>query len=143
MKRKRLLMLVLSVVILTLIGIGIRREWKRQAREKREIEYQSALHSYSQLLKVGMTRKEVEDYLRTKNAQFSQMCCVDSKEMRKGIWDDLTRVGEEDPPWFCNHHSVYIAFQFIGQKREAAIWQADPSDTLKNISVYHQLETCL
>ncbi len=143
MKRRRLLMLVLSVVVLSLIGIGVRREWKEQAKEKREVGYQSALRSYSQVLKPGMARKEVEDYLRTNNSQFSQMCCVDTRELRNGVWDDLTKVGEEDAPWYCNHHSVYIAFQFAGQKRDDLTWRADPSDILKNIKVYHQLETCL
>ena len=136
-------MLVLSVVVLFVIGIGIRRAWKEQAREKREIRYQLALRSYSEVVKPGVTRKEVEGYLRAKNAQFSQMCCVDPKESGKGVWDDLTKIGEEDAPWFCNAHSVYIAFQFVGQKPKDAKWQADPSDTLKNIRVYHQLETCL
>ncbi len=125
------------------MGIGIRLEWKKQAREKREIGYQSALRSYSQVLKPGTTRKEVEDYLRTKNTQFSQMCCVDPREFRKGVWDDLTKVGEEDAPWYCSSDSVYIAFQFTGKRREDAMWQGDPADTLRNIRVYHQLETCL
>ena len=143
MKHERRLMLVLSVVVLSLIGIGVRHEWKEQAREKRAVGYQSALHSYAQILKPGMARKQLEDYLRTKNTQFSQMWCIDTSQLRSGVWDDLTKVGEEDAPWYCSRHSLYIAFQFNGQKRDDGTWKADPSDTLKNIKVYHQLETCL
>ncbi len=43
-------MLVLSGVVLSLIGIGVRHEWREQAREKREVGYRSALRSYAQIL---------------------------------------------------------------------------------------------
>ena len=55
---------------------GIRHELKKQAQKKREVAYQSALSHIPEALKTGTTRKEVEDYLRAKNAAFSQMCCV-------------------------------------------------------------------
>src|SRR6266576_1837454 len=49
-------------------------------------------------------------YLGTKNSQFSQMCCVDTNQLRRGVWDDLTKVGEEDAPWYCSRHSVFYCF---------------------------------
>jgi hypothetical protein len=142
MKRKRVAMLVLSLLALSFIGIGVRYAWKKQAKQKREIGYQSALRSYSEVLKPGMTREEVENYLRTKNTEFRHMCCING-EIAKGVWDDLTKVGEEDAPWYCGEHNVYIAFQFTSHKRQEGTWEAHPTDVLKSITVHHELEGCL
>ena len=60
-----LVFLILIVVLAPLIFFGIRHNFRvraeTQAQAKRETTYQSALRSYSQILKPGMKRKEVED----------------------------------------------------------------------------------
>jgi hypothetical protein len=94
---KRILLSILVLVVVGLLVLGIRHGLKRQARMKREAAYQIALNSYTQVLKPGMTRKEVEDYLHQKNVEFQRMCCVDAMELSKRhSWDDLTKIGEED-----------------------------------------------
>ena len=106
--------------------------------------YQSALHSYAQVLKPGMTRKEVEDYLRANKLEFRQTCCVDMKEYKKGSWDDLVKIGEEDAPWFCNYTAVYVGFQFSGHGQfEGGMWRADDFDKLRAVTVYRQYDKCL
>ncbi|HYB60578.1 MAG TPA: hypothetical protein VEH50_03775 [Methylomirabilota bacterium] len=93
-----------------------------------------------------MTRKEVEDYLKARNVNFEQMCCVDFAHASVQIpLDDLTKIGEEDHPWYCSENDVYVAFQFTshpGREAEAG-FKAANSDTLKAVSIYHWLQGCL
>jgi hypothetical protein len=141
MKRWRLPAAI--VVLVTLSVVGVRYVLKKRAQEKREVVYQSTLHSYSQQLKPGMSRKEVEDYFRAKRIVFRQMCCVDRKDTSKSGWDDLAKIGQEDAPWFCSETNVYIAFQFTDAEPTGPPWGPTPSDTLKTISIYRWLEGCL
>lgn len=117
---------------------------KVRAQEEREAAYSVKLRSFTQLLKPGMTRKEVEGYLRTKNLDFQQMCCVDHSEMgSRSSWDDLTKIGEESPPWFCGEKNVYVAFQFTDHARRDGVAKADDADMLRRVSIYRWLERCL
>src|SRR6267154_1882687 len=110
---KRVFLSVLVVLVVGLFLFSLRYELKKQAQERREITYQSELRSYSLVLNPGMKRKEVEDYLRANHADFRQMCCVDeSGPSIRHTWDDLVKIGEEDHPWFCSEHFVYVAFRF-------------------------------
>jgi hypothetical protein len=131
-----LMVVMLSVVV-------VRCTLGKRAQQKREVRYQSALRLYSDALRPGITRLEVEEYLETRNVQFRQMCCVDGKDFSKGVYDDLTKIGEEDAPWFCSQKDVYIAFQFAGVRRGANSWDAFGTDTLKSVSIYRWLEGCL
>ncbi len=90
-----------------------------------------------------MTRKEVEDYLRTRNAPFRHMCCVDTKQFLKWVYDDLTKIGQEDAPWFCSEKNVYIAFQFAGNSPHNGGPSAEPTDMLTAVTIYPWLEGCL
>ena len=69
-----LVLLILILVVAPLIFFGVRYEMKvraeTQAQAKRETAYQAALRSYNQILKPGMKRKEVEDYLRVNKTEF-------------------------------------------------------------------------
>jgi hypothetical protein len=95
---KRVFGQLLILLVIVLLAVGVRYVVKKQTRNRREAGYQSTLYSYSQVLKPGMTRKEVEDFLRAKKLEFRQMCCVDTKELRKIPWDDLVKIGAEDAP---------------------------------------------
>jgi hypothetical protein len=141
MSRLRALILVLLVVVL---GAGaLRLIWvKRSAMQaqQRELAYQLALQSYSEALKPGITRKDVEDYLRGKNKAFSQSCCME--QARSNAWDDLTKIGEERSPWYCSKHNVYIGFAFVGTKPHF-VPEAHDSDTLTAVRIFHAMEGCL
>jgi hypothetical protein len=136
---------LLIVFVLATIGVGVWHYSQRQAQKKRQAGYQLAVRSYSRALKPGMTRKEVENYLRTKNEAFQQTCCVDPKETRvRSSWDDLLKIGEEDTPWYCSENNVYVAFQFADHERrhDYAI-RDDDLDTLRAVTLYQTLEGCL
>src|SRR5712664_3036501 len=65
------LKMIFAVFALFIVGTGTRFATKRRAAQKREAAYQSALSEYQRALRPGMTRKEAEDYLRAKNADFT------------------------------------------------------------------------
>jgi hypothetical protein len=108
------------------------------AQKKREATYQARLQSYSDVLKPGMTRKYVEDYLRSKGVTFHQLCCIDERSASA----DLLKIGMEEHPWYCSEHDVYVAFQFAAVEPHKP-WEAYDSDTLKRDTIFHKLEGCL
>ena len=91
-----------------------------------------------------MTRKEVEDYLRARNANYQHICCVAARKLSiRHSWDDLVKIGEESAPWFCSKNNVYLAFQFIDHDPQQKAQRDDDLDTLKSVTIYPMLEGCL
>jgi hypothetical protein len=114
MKRWRLPTTLVILVIICIVTV--RHILEKRAQQEREAHYESILRGYSDSLKPGMTRLEVEKYLQSQNLTFRQMCCVNSKVFGAGVWDDLVKIGKEDAPWFCSENNVYIALDFTGQR---------------------------
>lgn len=141
---KHVLLLIFLLVGIGLLALGILHGLKVQQKRKREAAYQSALLSYTQVLKPGLTRKEVEDYLRARHVDFGQICCVVGIQPHpKHSLDDITKVGEEGAPWFCSEHYVFVAFQFEDYGEYKSILGADDRDILKSVTIYHQFGGCL
>ncbi|MGB9404301.1 MAG: hypothetical protein WCA98_12240 [Candidatus Acidiferrales bacterium] len=128
----------MRVLVLVLLITTSCDAWAQSAQKKREAAYQAKLQSYSDVLKPGMTRKDVEDYLRGKVVAFGQLCCIDEKTASA----DLVYIGKEKHPWYCEKHNVFIAFQFAAVEPHKG-WEAYDSDTLKRITVFHKWEGCL
>lgn len=137
---KRWLTSIFIVLAVAVPVYAIYRVREKRAAQKREASYQSSFQRYSELLKPGMTREEVEGYFRVMNLKSQRMCCVSHDS---GAWDDLVQIGKEEAPWFCSENNVYIAFQFAAQDDRHAMPVADPADTLKVITIYRRLEGCL
>lgn len=121
---------------LVLVGISLTAPAGCVARRTK-----AALLSYDQALKPGMTRKDVEDYFRTKKIRFSQMCCVVGPY--KHSPDDLIEIRTFHLPLPCDDQSHYVAFIFNDQTQRppAAMpkpdnGQADDLDTLRSITTY-------
>jgi len=143
---KRILLLLLAIAVVGLLAWGILHHLQAKAKEKREAAYEASLQSYAQALKPGMTRKQVEDYFQARNITYLQECCVLVEESStRHSWDDLVKVGEEEKPWYCSEHYVYIAFRFADYGEPEAKWQFKDNDldTLKSVTIYHQLGGCL
>ena len=98
---------------------------------RRETRYARSLHAYSDALKPGMMRSEVETYLRSRNNEFSQMCCSGEK---LNAMDDFVEVGHEKAGLICIARNVYVAFQFAAVHPNEK-WVAD-SDRLVGISLF-------
>jgi hypothetical protein len=126
-------------VFLALLLAAVPNALGQSAKQKREAAYQARLQSYSEVLKPGMSRKEVEDYLNAKGITHMAMCCVEERSADA----DLVKIGKEKHPWYCSEHSVYIAFQFVDDRHEGMRSSHRDSDRLKVITIYHSLEGCL
>ena len=107
---------------------------KQVGASHRQVIYQSILGSYNASLKDGMTRAQVEDDLRMRGVQFSDICCLDQGASRA----EITKIGFETGPWYCTGYDVYVAFHFTG-----SLASEDPSDTLKRISIESLPVDCL
>jgi hypothetical protein len=135
-----------TLIAVLVVAFGIRHVLEERNAARREVEYQKSLQSYSEALKTGMTRKQVEEYFSARKPPFRQICCVSVKEFSTGVYDnaydDLVKIGQEDVPWFCSENNVYVAFQFLGSAKDS-FGSAEPSDTLKDVTIYHKLDGCL
>ena len=134
----------LSWLFLLLIGVATaslfishrtKLQAQTRARMKRENEYQSALHFYNQIFKRGMTKKEVEEWLNSNKIEFFRQSSNSSSY-------DLIKIGEEEPPWYCGVHWVYVKLNFRDVEQRGP-YGADDEDTLNETEVYHQLDRCL
>lgn len=134
---------VLPVVTVVIASFGVAATiWlmaSANAKAKREAGYQAALKEYSSELKPGLTRKEVESYLRARSVRFTQMCCVDQP---RDAWADLVKVGEELAPCYCNEDNVDVAFEFRATEQHRLQKSID-SDVLESVRIFRQLGGCL
>ena len=127
-----------TLALIVLFVVSNCNTWGQSKQKKREAAYEAVLHSYTEVIKPGMTRKELEDYLHAKGTAFQQFCCNDEKS----VFSDLVRIGKEKHPWYCSEHNVYIEFQFAMVEPHFPIRIRD-SDTLTKITIFHHLEGCL
>jgi len=106
------------------------------ARRQRAAGYHATLRSYQENLKSGVTRKEVESYLRARNTPFVQ-----------GPDGDLSvQVGEESLPWFvwwCGGQRIDVEFQFIAPARSGGTTETNDMDELKTVFLAERTEGCL
>lgn len=139
------LKMIFLILALFIVGTGTRFAMKKRAAQRREAAYQLALSKYQRVLRPGVTRKEVEDYLGMNNNKVIHMCCVDSRQTGRHTWDDLVKIGQEDPPWYCGETNVYLGFQFADhvQIKTGHDMNDNDLDMLKAITLIHQPETCL
>jgi hypothetical protein len=139
------LKMIFLILALFIVGTGTRFAMKKRAAQRRDAAYQVALSKYQRAIRPGVTRKEVEDYLGMNNNKVIHMCCVDSRQTGRHTWDDLVKIGQEDPPWYCGETNVYLAFQFVDyvQIKTGYDMNDNDLDILKAITLIHQPETCL
>ena len=130
-KKLRLLSLVLVSISLGVLGGCVARRTK------------AAVAPYSQVLKPGMTRKEVEDYFRVNKIQFGQGCCAEHPHGHS--LDDYVEIGTQHIPLPCGDTSYYVAFTFDDQTQHPPtrkILPADDLDTLRSITTFHWVDDC-
>lgn len=82
----------------------------------------------------------MEDYLRAKGVSFFQEGGAVSTD--DDAFADLAKIAKERHPWYCSEHAVYLAFHFTAVQPPGHS-RASETDTLKSITIYHQLESCL
>jgi hypothetical protein len=100
--------------------------------------HEVVLAKYKEVLRPGITRKEVEDYLRAQKTTFTQTCCDNA------AFSTMVRIGERPKPWFCSSWGVYVAFQFTSTEPDRyPIRPASDSDVLGDVKLEGLGETCL
>jgi len=125
-------LIILLITTATLISaLAVRNNIRETARRKREIGYTVALKAYSQALHPGMTRKDVEGYLRSRNTQFTWIYTAFGGR-RKSQYADVVKIGEEAAPWYCSEAYVHIALEFSPVKD----FRQTDSDVLQRIEIY-------
>jgi hypothetical protein len=102
----------------------------------RNAQYRRVLKTYSDVLKPGMKRSEVENYfIMSKYVSFGRECCVGPK---RGTFDDLVEIAHEKPGWICQGQVVYVAFEFAAAESNRG-WDVDPGDRLVRTSLYRSV----
>jgi len=139
MNKKRWAVLLGAVLLIAGGAIFIHNNLARRAEQKRQIDYRRITTEYSDALKRGTNRAEVETYIRSRGQSFQQMCCVGT---RRDAWADLIKIGEENAPWYCSKNNVYVAFEFDAPEPRSTTKALD-NDRLLSVTLYQRLEECL
>ena len=140
MTKKRWAKLIVSFVLLVGCVLALRNAIEGRNAKRRQVQYQAALESYSDAVKAGSSRRDVELYLNQRKLPFQQLCCV---RERRSAYADLLKVGEEKAPWFCNKNNTYVAFEFEATEPHGEIPEAHDSDRLVRTILWPHLEECL
>jgi hypothetical protein len=133
MDKRRWWLLVMGAAFLIICVLGIKGVMDKRAERKRQTEYEVVLKEYSDALKSGMSRREVESYLRLRGRSFQQMCCV---TVPRNAYADIVKIGEEKAPWYCNKYNVYVAFEFGTTEPHGTLTDARDSDTLERTALF-------
>jgi hypothetical protein len=129
-----------ALIITIILSALVLSHTRAAAKSEREVGYQAGLLAYSNDLKPGLTRREVEDYLRARNASFKNECCLG----HENYYADLVHIGEERAPWYCSEEHVYVAFEFSAvEKHDLASFFAKDSDVLKRVEIFQPDTGCL
>lgn len=122
-------------IVIVLALADIRSFVRAKEREQqRQAIYRAKVSVYRSILKTGLPREQVEDYLRKTGAPFERSCCV------AGVFSDRTKIGHEAPGWVCRNWDVYVEFKFRSETVNAGT--AAAKDTLTQIDLL-QNGSCL
>jgi hypothetical protein len=134
---KRLRVLLLSLLVAACAAAVVRYLWEQRTERRQEAAYQSILLSYSKAVRPGTRRRDLETYFRLRSTPFHRQ-----RLQEQDAYADLTKIGEGDHPWYCKRKSVYVAFQFNSTEKRPDSTGQSPLDTLKQITLFPQLEGC-
>jgi hypothetical protein len=135
--------IAMQVIILGLLAIALTTVSSppacgQSSKQKREAGYQTALQAYSEFVKIGATRREVEEALRSKNTPYIRLCCVEQGT----TFADLIEIAKEKHPWYCSAHMVYIAIQYVAIDSNVPNTVRE-TDVVQKVTIWHHLEGCL
>jgi hypothetical protein len=136
--------LVSSIVLTCVASLAcITTPWAKHAAARRERTYNTVLQEYKDELKLGSTRTQVEDYLKTKSAAILHTCspgCDDDPKATAA--PDYALLGKGDGPWYCSAELVFVDFEFeaVNSGENGSLL---PSDKLKSINIRRAWRDCL
>ncbi len=133
---------IVSVIVTIALIACVVDAWyvsRQRAHQRREETYQMNLQRYSNITIPGMTRKQVEGYLRNQSTTFQHFCCIDEHSAMA----DLVLMGRERAGFPCDNEGIYIAFQFAAAEHHDGIRDIYDSDVLKKVSIFRWPQGCL
>jgi hypothetical protein len=99
---------IFSIAAIVVGGIGIGALVGRIGERNRRVHYQAALAMYSRDLRTGLSRAEIELYVRSHDAWPER----DAQQDNPLTDDIVVRLGEEPSPWYCSREIVFLKLQF-------------------------------
>ena len=139
MCRRHAFVILVALVTLAAATSGCAARTKAQ-RKQREDRYQAALASYAEVLKPGMTRKQVEDWLQAKGISFRQASGTGLEGT--GTYADLIKIGHEHHPWYCEADNIYVAINFTKTEPHDSP-RAFDSDEVRDLTIFRWFEGCM
>jgi hypothetical protein len=140
MSRRRWLLLTAAIVLSIGVGLSIKSLFARRAPRERQTQYAAIVRDYSEVLKPGKSRREVEAYLQLGHHPIRQMCCLG---VHRSAYADIVKIGQEQPPWYCNNYNMYVGFEFDSTDAQGSVLEARDSDKLQDVILFPWLEECL
>ena len=120
------MVVMLVVVAAVFSAIAARYVYKQRRAAANTVAIEAALRVYSEE-STGLTRKQVQDYLRSRGANFFERCCFEPR----GAFSVLVKVGQEEAPWYCSDWPDYVAFEFNATEPYDPLAKPSSSDVLK------------
>ena len=131
MKHHRHKLPLVALILLALIAVCC--IYEAHSRRLRDATYETALQSYSAALRPGVTRKDVESYIRSRGMAFGR----GRGNIGRETVDDLVPVGKDENTWVCSDNVVYVQFHFEPEEGTS------DADRLMNIDLFHRPGRCL
>ena len=133
-------MVVTLVVVAGIVSAsGAWHAYKQRRAAFNTLATEAAIRAYSQALKPGITRRQVQDYLHSRGVNFFERCCVEPR----AAFSILVKVGQEDAPWYCSEWPDYVAFEFNATAPSDPRAKPGGSDVLKIVHLTSNGEGCL
>ena len=137
-----------SVVLLTLailliaLGVSCDRDGETRAGRARQALYQQAVKEFSDALKPGTARSEVESYLRSRDRKFSHVFGPGLSNSASDGAADLVKIGAEKAPPYCSGLDIFVALRFSSMQAGPMLHVSE-SDKLKDVVLYSMPVDCL
>jgi hypothetical protein len=135
-------LLVLGVMLLSMVAVhcSSRNTKVEPIPEKHKAAYEAKCQAYAKIMKPGMTRKDVEGYLKSKGITFYRTWFAE-----RDAYADEILIGAEKPPFYCGSYNIYLAFEYISAEppQPNGLHSCTDADVLKEIKVIDRLESCV
>jgi hypothetical protein len=102
----------------------------RYVQRQNSANLAAALSNYEQSLRPGMSRKDVEDYLRTRGITFLEQCC---NGVPGSAFSVLIPVGKEGAHWYCETVPDYVSLEFVATEPHEPGAGPSNSDVLREV----------
>jgi hypothetical protein len=135
MKRALIFGTLLILAIAIYAGVSFVRA--KRSKQQHAHAYQATVESYRSALTTGMSRRQVEESLRSRGVEFGGFPAYSEDSADA----DLVKIGEEKGGLGCGPGSVNVAVRFeTGTNRRSS---EDPADTVKGVTLFTIFLDCM